>query len=77
MDGEIFLIKSVKKLQNYLKSRGVIFADQRKAGLVELCEKAEEVGIDIDPDGLLEDRNENLKGKLTTPNNNSLPNPDS
>ena len=50
--------KSVKELQSFLRNRGVAFSSYLKAGLVELCEVAEELGIDIDPDGLVEDREE-------------------
>ena len=32
---------------------------------MELCEAAEELGIDIDPDGLVEDREEIISSKLT------------
>jgi uncharacterized protein YunC (DUF1805 family) len=45
--------KSVKELQNYLKDRGVTCSDLRKAELVEICEAADRLGIDVDPDGLL------------------------
>ena len=47
--------KSAKELQKYLKERGVTFSDLRKAELVEICEAADRLGIDVDPDGLLED----------------------
>jgi hypothetical protein len=41
----------------------------RKLDLVRLCEAAEEIGIELDPDCLLEDREEILKGKSTTHDN--------
>ena len=53
--------KSVKELQNYLKDRGVTCSDLRKAELVEICEAAGRLGIDVDPDGLLEDREDILR----------------
>jgi len=59
-----FGTKSVKVLQRYLKDRGVIFGDQRKPALVELCELAAEVGIEIDPDRLVEDRQDVINRKL-------------
>ena len=59
-----FKSSSVKELQQYLKQRGVIFANTRKVDLIELCKCAAEVNIEVDPDGLVEDRNEVLKAKL-------------
>ena len=35
-----FHTRSVKDLQQFLKERGVIFSDQKKVDLVELCEKS-------------------------------------
>ena len=53
--------KSVKCLHAYLKERYV------KAGLVELCLAASELGLEIDPDNdLTEDREEIIKDKLRT-----------
>ena len=52
--------KSVKELQGYLKERGVPYTNILKAGLVELCTKAAALGIEVDPDGLVEDRAEVL-----------------
>ena len=51
-----FKTKSVLDLQRYLKDRGVIFSDKRKPALVELCNYAAELGVEIDPEGLVEDR---------------------
>ena len=42
--------QSVKELQAYLKARGVITANYLKAGLVELCTAANDLGICVDPD---------------------------
>jgi hypothetical protein len=49
-----FFSNSVKVLQQYLSAKGVIIANQRKLDLVRLCEAAEAIGIEVDPDGLLE-----------------------
>ena len=70
-----FFSNSVKVLQQYLSARGVVIANQRKFDLVRLCEAAEDIGIEVDPDGLLEDREEILKEKLTTHDNERLKNP--
>ena len=48
----------LKVLQQYLRARGVVISNQRKLDLVRLCEAAEEIGIEVDHDGLLEDREE-------------------
>ena len=56
MRGHTWGSKSVKELQAYLKARGVVTSNHLKAGLVELCERAEDLGIEIDPDGLVEDK---------------------
>ena len=55
---------SVKELQSYLRARGVTVTGQKRIALLELCQLAENVGIDIDPDGLIEDREEIIKDKL-------------
>ena len=68
--------KSVKELQNYLKDRGVTCSDLRKAELVEICEAAGRLGINVDPDGLLEDREDILREKLMIPEGLMLPNPE-
>jgi hypothetical protein len=68
--------KSAKELQKYLKERGVTFSDLRKAELVEICEAADRLGIDVDPDGLLEDREDILREKLLIPEGLMLPNPE-
>ncbi len=62
---EIFKGRSVKELQNFLKTRGVTFSKERKAGLTLLCEKALNLNIEVDPDGLCEDREDVLREKLT------------
>ncbi len=48
----------VKVFQKYLKERGVSYASHIKAGLVFLrCKQADTLGLVVDPDGLIEDRN--------------------
>ena len=76
MDGTNFTSRSLKELQKYLKDRGVTFSDIRKPELIDICQQAERLGIEVDPDGLLEDREEILKEKLTTQNKELLPNPE-
>lgn len=56
--------KSVRELQLYLKDRGVTYTNELKASLVQLCLDAESMGLEIDPDGLHEDRAEILAKKL-------------
>ena len=58
MDSIQFHTKPVKDLQQFLKDRGVIFSDQKKVDLVELFENFIKLNIEVDPDGLLEDRDE-------------------
>ena len=40
------------------------FDKSKKAGLIELCEKAESLGIEIDPDGFIEDKENIILEKL-------------
>ncbi len=54
--GIIFHSKSVKELHLYLKERGVPYGRLLKQSLVELCNLAAEIGLEVDPDGLIEDR---------------------
>ncbi len=54
--------KSVRELQLYLKDGGVTYTHELKA--VQLCSDAESMGLEIDPDGLHEDRAEILAKKL-------------
>ena len=55
---------TVKELQKVLSERGVSFGNEKKAALELLVEKAFEHNIEVDPDGLLEDREEVLADKL-------------
>ena len=51
-------------LQNFLKFRGVLITWQRKLDLMRLYQTADEISIEIDPDGFLEDREEVIGEKL-------------
>ena len=64
MATQCFKTKSIAALKQYLKDRGVVFSDQRKPALVKLCENASELEIEVDPDGLVEDRAEVIRQKL-------------
>ena len=57
---------SVRELQLYLKdrSRGGTYTNELKTSLVQLCSDTESMGLEIDPDGLHEDRAEILAKKL-------------
>jgi hypothetical protein len=56
---------SVPELQKFLKDRGVQYAGlQKKNDLKQLCQQAEIVGIDVDPDGMFEDIDVALADKL-------------
>ena len=57
--------KSVKELQEHLKARGVTFSDLKKVELLDLCKLAAEIGLEIDPDGLIEDKESVIKEKLS------------
>jgi len=51
-------------LQRYLKDREFIVSVKRKPALIELCYYAAELGMEIDPDGLVEDRADVIRQKL-------------
>ncbi|XP_070186554.1 uncharacterized protein [Littorina saxatilis] len=51
----------VSDLQKYLRDRGVCFGTSKKH---ELCRLAKEVGLQTDPDGYIEDREEVIGSKL-------------
>ncbi len=68
--------KKVSELQQFLKDRGVS-ANFKKASLIELCQEAYNLNIEVDPDGLLEDRQEILSTKLIKNDGTHLPNPGS
>ena len=51
-----FSCSNVSFLQKFLRDRGVSVSNQRKGELVALCQAADRIGIEVDPDGLLEGR---------------------
>ena len=59
-----FSSHSDQELQNFLKFRGFLITWQRKLDLVRLYQAAHEISIEIDPDGVLEDREEVIGEKL-------------
>ena len=59
-----FEILKVSDLQKYLRERGVVVGQARKAELVDLCSKAKELGLEFDPDCVFEDREEVIASKL-------------
>ena len=70
--------KTLSGPQQFLKSRGVPYSGVKKATLEHLAELAAEINIEIDPDGLLEDREEVLRNKLNLlEDGESLPHPSS
>ena len=71
----IFHSKSLCEFQNFLKLRGIIFSNTKKADLIELCDIATSLIIKVDPDGLVEDCSDIFKQKLTTDNSNNSVSP--
>ena len=71
-----FNLKTVTELQSFLKERGVTYGGLWKADLKELCEQAEQVGLAVDPDFILEDRVDVLSSKLLVENGYMLQNPE-
>ena len=55
---EIQRTDSVNELQNYLKDRGIIVFGMKKDEVVDLVMKAKQLNVEVDPDDLIEDRNE-------------------
>ena len=51
-------------LQEYLRKRGVSVGNSRKAELEELYRLSEQVGLEIDPEGYIEDRKDAIESKL-------------
>ena len=47
-----------------MKARGVVTTGLRKPELDELCQIAREIDLEVDPDGLVEDRGEIIAEKL-------------
>ena len=60
-----FRQKNVNYLQNFLKNRGVCIHNSGKEDLINLCRQADRLDIEIDPDGLFEDRGATVREKLT------------
>ena len=56
----------MKTLQAYLKERVVVTVGYLKEGLLEPCAAAHELGIEIGPDGLVEDWHEVIQENLKT-----------
>ncbi|GFO12237.1 hypothetical protein PoB_003874200 [Plakobranchus ocellatus] len=56
--------KNVSWLKHFLQERGVVVAQQRKKDLTNLCQSADRLGIEIDPNGLLECKSATVKKKL-------------
>ena len=42
--------RNVLSLKLFLQERGVVVSQQRKDDLINLCQRADELGIEIDPD---------------------------
>ena len=61
-----FSNKNIKYLQEYLKERGVVTGNKRKADLKELCNTAKKIYLEIDPDGTKDDKAKALESKLLT-----------
>jgi hypothetical protein len=55
---------TVSDLQRFLRDRGVVVDNKRKAELCELVQLAEKVKLLIDPDALIEDRASIISNKL-------------
>lgn len=58
------LYGTTSELQKYLRERGVPCANIRKAELQELCNLAGEIGLQVDPEACVEDREEVIGSKL-------------
>ena len=56
--------KTTKEIQQFLSDRGVPYSNIRKAGLQQLVQAALKYDIELDPDGVKEDRQEVLDQKL-------------
>ena len=59
-----FELLNVESLKKYLKDRNVPITQSRKADLIELCQAAHKLGLEIDPEGLQENRNEIARKKI-------------
>ena len=71
------LPKTVTGLQKFLSARGIVCPKVRKAELEKLVAFAIEQNLELDPEGLLEDREETVREKLHLLQGGlSLPSPD-
>ena len=52
---------SVSSWPFFLKLKGIIFSNTKKADLIELCDIAASLNIEVDPDGFVDDRSDILK----------------
>ena len=68
-------MSTVKELQTFLKDRGVVTTSLRKPELLDLVKLAIDLKIEVDPDGIIEDREEIIAEKLTVEGNKRLCNP--
>ncbi|RUS91124.1 hypothetical protein EGW08_001149, partial [Elysia chlorotica] len=56
--------QTVSELQEHLKARGIVTSGMKRGELSDLCARAREFDVLVDPDGLTEDRHEVLSSKL-------------
>lgn len=57
---------NVKKLQDFLKKRGVVISNLRKDLLVKFCLTASQIKLEIDPDKVEYDKSISVKAKLSS-----------
>ena len=57
--------KTVAQLTAYLRERGISCAKNNKAALEELVAAARQLDLEVDPDGILEDREPVIREKLS------------
>ena len=67
--------KTVNQLQSYLKARGVSVTNKRKYELIQLCKVACEMDIELDPDGIQEDKLKTKQSKLCFKDGTNLKDP--
>ena len=70
-----FLSLPVKELKTYLQDRGIVVGDKRRSELISLCEAANTLDLEKDPDGLKEDGQSAIGEKLKTTSGLVLQNP--
>ena len=59
-----FSSKNVQYLKDFLRSRQVSFSNQRKQDLLDLCKAADDLQLEIDPEGILENKSDVIAKKL-------------